>query len=88
MTNISREIIGSFVVTTGDGSRRNVIVSQNKTSIYNKDKSFNGKYFNLDRINGPEVNKTKDPKIFKLSDGTELFKRGNIQLIDNQISLQ
>lgn len=77
MTNISREIIGSFVVVTEDGSRRNVIVSQKNISMYNKNKSFNGKFFNLDRIDGPEVFKTKDPKVFKLLDGTELFKRGN-----------
>lgn len=79
MTNISNEIIGSFVVKTGDGRSRNVIVSQKNTSTYNKDSTFYGKSFYLDHVGGPEVFKTRDPRVFKLIDGTELFKRGNMR---------
>lgn len=76
ITNITKEVIGSFIVTTREKKRRLVIVSQKNSSYYSKDKTFHGKYFNLDHINGPEVFRTKDPKILKLFDGSELFRRG------------
>jgi hypothetical protein len=84
MTNIAKEAIGSFIVTLRDKKRRRlVVVSQKNTSYYNKDKMFDGKYFNLDHINGPEVFRTKDPKVFKLFYGTELLKRGHLQQSSN-----
>ena len=88
ITNITREAIGSFIVITKEKKRRLVVVSQKTSSYYSKDKAFHGKYFNLDHIDGPMVFRTKDPKILKLFDGSELFKRGFNQQNNNLILLQ
>ena len=79
MTDITKKIIGSFVVTTKNGDRRTVVVSQKNIAIYNKNDRFKGKFFNLDGLDGPEVFETKDSKVFELFDGTKLFQRGIVQ---------
>ncbi len=76
---MSKEIIGFFVAATRGGCKRTVIVSQEKTATYSKEKTFMERFFNLESIDGPEVFKTEDPRVFRLFDGTELLKRGNAQ---------
>lgn len=73
---MEREIIGSFTVLSWEREQRRVVVSQKSVSHYKKETTPNGKYMNLDQIDGPEVFKTKDSNIFRLFDGTELRRLG------------
>lgn len=75
MRHVSREIIGSFAVKTGDGEIRTVIISQESVSHYAKEGSFSGKHLNLGSIDGPQVIWTGESNIFRLHDGTKLRKR-------------
>jgi hypothetical protein len=70
-----RTHIGSFIVETEAGLLDDVIVSQEVVNLYEKNRTYNGKYLTLSTIDGPRVISTDRDNIFKLEDGTELRKR-------------
>lgn len=72
------EIIGVFTVSKEDKSQGKIIISQNMADYYDGQTERNRKKLNLDSLDGPEVYRTKDPKVFMLEDGSLLRKRGYI----------
>lgn len=72
------EIIGSFLVNKEDESEGKIVVSQDVTDYYDGQLNGERKKLNLDSLDGPEVYRTKDPKVFMLEDGSFLKKRGYI----------
>lgn len=72
------DIIGSFLVNKEDESQGTIIVSQIMATYYDGQQQGARKKLNLDSLNGPEVYRTRDPKVFILEDGSLLKKKGYI----------
>ena len=73
---VAKEEISSFFVISTTNEIMKVVVSQPLKINYQKDEVYIGKYFHLNKINGPEVYKTDDPTLFKLANG-KILKRIN-----------
>jgi hypothetical protein len=73
---IKQEICASFTVENEDHVLKQVIVTQDILSHYNKEDSYSKK-FRLESLDGPVVYRTEDPDIFKLDNGMLLKKRKN-----------
>jgi hypothetical protein len=71
MKTEKKELIGVFTVVNNKQELRQVIVSQDIVSHYSSEDSHT-KSLHLDTIDGVEVNKTNDPDIFELPDGSIL----------------
>ena len=72
------EIIGSFLVNKEDESQGKIIVSQIMADYYDGKLQGARKKLNLDSLDGPEVYRTQNPKVFMLEDGSLLKKKGYI----------
>jgi len=70
----NKEIIGTFFVVNEAGDIKPAVVSQEIVTHYTRDHTAKGKFINLYHIDGPEVLRTGDPKIFKLLNGELLRK--------------
>jgi hypothetical protein len=74
MTTRKQEQIGSFTVVNEKQELKQVVVSQDIVTHYSG-KTRHSKNLHLDKVDGLEVYKTKDPDIFKLPDGSTLRKK-------------
>jgi hypothetical protein len=74
MKTEKQELIGVFTVVNNKQELKQVVVSQDIVSHYSSEDSHT-KSLHLDTIDGIEVNKTDDPDIFKLPDGSILRKK-------------
>lgn len=73
--NSPREEIGSFTVQAETGEEKEIIISQEVVSHYNKEHINSGKYLTLETIDGPTVEATDRDHVFRLEDGTVLRRR-------------
>ena len=74
MQTRDEEICGSFAVETENHELKQVFVTQKSLSLYSKDERY-FKSFRLGSVDGIVVYPTKEPDIFKLSNGATLKKR-------------
>lgn len=75
---MKKEIIGVFKATNGTRRKHLVYISQEISVNRKKVITAARKTFNLDFHDGEEVQSTRDPEIFLLSDGTTIKKSGRI----------
>jgi hypothetical protein len=74
-----KEILGTFTVTDSALRQHSIIVSQESVLDEHGTLIATLKYFNLNNLKGEEVQRTEDPGILTLPDGTILKKTSNIQ---------
>ncbi len=77
-----KEILGTFTVIDGNLRQQTVIVSQETILDENGTLIETRKHFNLNNLEGEEIQRTEEPGILSRHDGSVLRKTGHVLIGD------
>jgi hypothetical protein len=83
-----KEILGTFTITDGALRQQTVIVSQEAILDENRTIVETHKHFNLNSLEGEEIQRTEDSAMLTLHDGTVLRKISNVQIGNPKVPTQ